>query len=204
MIDLGDEDPLYTRNISNGPPDRRRVSLRWLAASVLTGIFSVALVGGALQAAIGLDEYSVVRPALAHGMAFGDAEVAEKGDRFRPVPESQGKRRVIQISTVTRERGPQHRARAAVRARAHQPRRAGRSGHRGAHARLPGRRNLHRRRGGQRAEPIPAIRQPRARLATMDTAASDSIYGAEVDGEVEIKTVDFPTSGVAYDEIGGA
>ena len=27
---------------------------------------------------------------------------------------------------------------------------------------------------------------------TMDTAASNSIYGAEVDGEVEIKTVRFP------------
>ena len=56
MIDLGDEDPLYTRNISNGPPDRRRVSLRWFAAAVLTGVFSVLLVGGALQAAIGLDD----------------------------------------------------------------------------------------------------------------------------------------------------
>ena len=61
------------------------------------------LVGGALQAAIGLDDYSVVRPALAHGMAFGDTEVAEKGDRFRPVPETKVTRRVIQISTVTRE-----------------------------------------------------------------------------------------------------
>ena len=60
---------LYAQH-PNGPPDRRRVSLRWLAGSVLTGIFSVALVGGALQAAIGLDEYLVVRPALAarHGV----------------------------------------------------------------------------------------------------------------------------------------
>ena len=102
LVDLGDEDPLYTRNITNGPPDRRRVSLRWLAGSVLTGLFSAALVGGALQAAIGLDEYAVVRPAFAHGFA-GDTEVAEKGDRFRPVPESKVSRHVIQISTVTRE-----------------------------------------------------------------------------------------------------
>ncbi len=102
LVDLGDEDPLYTRNIANGPPDRRRVSLRWLAGSVLTGLFSAALVGGALQAAIGLDEYAVVRPALAHGFS-GDTEVAEKGDRFRPVPESKVSRHVIQISTVTRE-----------------------------------------------------------------------------------------------------
>ena len=34
----------------------------------------------------------------------------------------------------------------------------------------------------------------------MDTGGSDSIYGAEVDGEVEIKTVDFPMSGAVYDE----
>ena len=50
---------------------------------------------------------------------------------------------------------------------------------------LPGRRRLHRRGG---------------RAGDGRVGGSDSIYGAEVDGEVEIKVVDFPMSGAAYDE----
>ena len=202
LIDLGDEEPLYTRNISNGPPDRRRVSLRWFAASVLTGIFSVALVGGALQAAIGLDDYSVVRPALAHGMAFGDTEAAEKSDRFRPVPEAKVSRRVIQVSTVTRE---EDRNIVRVRPFAH------------VHANLaaPVEADIAAHIPPYQAAEIFIVAEGAGSVSgantgdtaaegddqpTMDTAASNSIYGAEVDGEVEIKTVDFPTSGVAYDE----
>ena len=184
VIDLGDEDPLYTRNLSKGPPDRRRVSLRWLAGSVLTGLFSTALVGGALQAAIGLDDYLVVRPALASTGSFADAAIPEKGDRFRPVPESNLTRRVIQISTVTRSND---RDIVRVRPFAH------------VHTNL--------------AAPVAAdiaLRVPSYRPADvfsvsaeepeMDVAASDSIYGAEVDGEVSIKVMDFPLSGIAYDE----
>ena len=185
MVDLGDEDPLYTRNISNGPPDRRRVSIRWLAGSVLTGLFSALLVGGALQAAIGLDEYTVVRPALAHGMAFGEgAEVADKGDRFRPVPETKVTRRVIQISTVTREND-----RNIVRVRPF------------AHVRS----NIAAPVTEDVAARVPAFQAVDVFTASeeepeMAVTASDSIYGAEVDGEVEIKVTDFPITGADYDE----
>ena len=177
-VDLGDEDPLYTRNLANGPPDRRRVSLRWLAGSVLTGIFSVGLVGGALQAAIGLDEYLDRAPgARPRHRVRRRRRVADKGDRFRPVPESEGDApRHPDLHRHARGR-PRHRARAPVRACAHQPRRAGRGGGRGARPRLQAARHLRRRR--------------RAR-SRRTVAASDSIYGAEVDGEVAIKVVDFP------------
>lgn len=185
IVDLGDEDPLYTRNLTNGPPDRRRVSLRWLAGSVLTGVFSVALIGGALQAAIGVDEYSVVRPALAHG-AFSDGAIAVKGDRFRPVAESKVTRRVIQISTVTRQ-GDRDIVR--VRPYAH------------IHASLaaPVEENV--------AARIPEFQAADVFTAAEDetpveVAASDSIYGAEVDGEVSIKVVDFPLSGLPYETSG--
>lgn len=184
IVDLGDEDPLYTRNISNGPPDRRRVSLRWLAGSVLTGIFSALLIGGALQAAIGLDEYTVVRPALAHGMAFGEGEVAEKSDRFRPVPETKVTRRVIQISTVTRE---QDRNIVRVRPFAHVRTNLAAPVAEEIVARVP----------SFQAADIFAVG---AEAPAMEVSASDSIYGAEVDGEVEIKIVDFPMSGALYDE----
>ena len=183
LVDLGDEDPLYTRNIANGPPDRRRVSLRWLAGSVLTGLFSAALIGGALQAAIGLDEYAVIRPAMARGYAGGD--MAEKGDRFRPVPENKVSRRVIQISTVTRENDKNI---VRVRPFAH------------VHTSL--------------AAPVPpeiASKVPAFQAADIFSggdeeppmevsSASNSIYGAEVDGEVAITVEDFPLSGADYDE----
>lgn len=178
MIDLGDEDPLYTRNLSKGPPDRRRVSLRWLAGSVLTGIFSLGLVGGALQAAVGIDEYLVVPPAQARGNAFGDSSVAQKGDRFRPVPQSKVTRHVIQISTVTRNAD---RDIVRVRPYAH------------VHTSL-----------AAPVTPEIAAEIPPFHPADMFTesgedvapeavpATSDSIYGAEVDGEVEMKEGDFP------------
>jgi hypothetical protein len=184
VIDLGDEDPLYTRNVSNGPPDRRRVSLRWLCGSVLTGIFSAGLVGGALQAAVGLDHNPIVRPALARTSSNGGADAqVTKGDRFRPVAESNVTRRVIQISTVTRSGD-----RDIVRVRPF------------AHVRT----NL-----AAPVAPELAARVPKfnpadlfadANEAPVEMAGSDSIYGAEVDGEVAIKVSDFPPSGLPYDE----
>ena len=186
-VDLGDEEPLYTRNLTNAPPDRRRVSVRWLAGSVLTGILSAALIGGALQAAIGVDEYLVVRPALAHG-AFGEgAAVAAKGDRFRPVPETKVTRRVIQISTVTRA-GDRDIVR--VRPYAHVHTNLAAPVEEGVAARIP---------DFSAADVFVVAEGEEA--APMDAAvASDSIYGAEVDGEVAIKVVDFPLNGLPYEE----
>ena len=187
IVDLGDEEPLFTRNLTNGPPDRRRVSLRWLAGSVLTGVFSAALVGGALQAAIGVDEYLVVRPALAHGSSGEGASVAAKGDRFRPVPESEVSRRVIQISTVTRS-GDRDIVR--VRPYAHVFTNLAAPVAEEVAARIP---------DFRAADVFVAAEGEEA--APMDVAAaSDSIYGAEVDGEVAIKVVDFPLQGVPYEE----
>ncbi len=184
LVDLGDEDPLYTRNITNGPPDRRRVSLRWLAGSVLTGLFSAILVGGALQAAIGLDEYAVVRPAFAHGFS-GTTETAEKGDRFRPVPENNVMRHVIQISTVTRENDKNI---VRVRPFAHVHTNLAAPVADDVAAKIPPFQAADVFTGGEEEPPMEV------------TSASDSIYGAEVDGEVAISVVDFPMSGADYDE----
>jgi murein DD-endopeptidase MepM/ murein hydrolase activator NlpD len=185
VIDLGDEDPLFTRNIANGAPDRRRISLRWLTGSVLTGLLSAGLVWGALQAAVGFDEHLIVRPALARSTPAGDqATVAAKGDRFRPAPQSEVRRRVIQISTVTRTAD-----RDIVRVRPF------------AHVQT----NLAAPVPPEVAARVPAF-SPLELFAGADTeaveavAASDSIYAAEVDGEVAIKVQDFPPAGAAYDE----
>ncbi len=185
IVDLGDEDPLYTRNLSNGPPDRRRVSLRWLVGSVLTGIFSAGLVGGALQAAIGIEGYSVVRPALARGNAYGGGEVAAKGDRFRPVAEKKVSRRVIQISTVTRDND---RNIVRVRPFAHVHTSLAAPVAEDIASQIPPFQAADIFTGGEEDPPMEV------------TSASNSIYAAEVDGEVAIKTEDFPLTGAVFDE----
>ena len=183
-IDLGDEDPLYTRNVENGPPDRRRVSLRWLVGSVLTALFSFGLVGGALQAAIGPHDSVIVRPAFARTDPLDNAVVARKGDRYRPAPQSEVTRRVIQISTVTRTQD-----RDIVRVRPF------------AHVRT----NLGAAVSTEIAAAVPPfsplnIFAEDAEAETVETAGSDSIYGAEVDGEVAIRIEGFPLLGALYED----
>ena len=185
-IDLGDDDPLYTRNIAKGPPDRRRVSLRWLLGSVLTAIFSFGLVGGALQAAIGVDDSLIVRPAFGRQGDAGEASVAAaKGDRFRPVPQAEVARRVIQISTVTRQ---DDRDIVRVRPFAHVRTNLAAPVEPDVAARVPS------------FNPLAIFAEGNDEEEPGTVTASDSIYGAEVDGEVAIKVSDFPPYGAAYDE----
>ena len=150
IVDLGDEDPLYTRNISNGPPDRRRVSLRWLAGSVLTGIFSV---GARRRRAAGGD-----RPRRIYRGAPGARPRQRLWRRRRrregrPLPPGAGEQglapRHPDLHGDARER-PQHRARAPLRACPHASLAAPVAPEDIASRipRLPGRRHLHRRRGG--------------------------------------------------------
>jgi murein DD-endopeptidase MepM/ murein hydrolase activator NlpD len=184
-IELGNEEPLYIKSIRQGPPDRRRVSLRWLGGSVLTAVFSIILVGGALEAAIGHGETGIVRPALAvalPGNLTASAYGRSKGDRIRPVPQSETFRRVIQVSTVTRM---DDRDLIKVRPFAHV--RTGLA--------LPVAPEI--------ANAVPPF-NPLAIFADggepVAPASNDSIYAANVDGEVTIKVSDFRVDSVLFDE----
>ena len=184
-IDLGNDEPLYINSIRQGPPDRRRVSLRWLGGSVLTAVFSTVLVGGALEAAIGHGETGIVRPALAiasPGNITASVDGGSKGNRIRPVPQAETFRRVIQVSTVTRM---DDRDLIKVRPFAHM-----RTG-----LVLPV--------TPQIAEAVPPF-NPLAIFADggepVAPASSDSIYAANVDGEVTIKVSDFRADALLFDE----
>ena len=83
-------------------PSPRRVSLRWLSGTTLTGITGALLVGGALQAP--LAGFSLPQAALASkgDLQTGSIRRARKGDR--PVlPRLQSRERVVQVPVVTRE-----------------------------------------------------------------------------------------------------
>ncbi len=101
---LGNQTPLVG-GTGRRAPDKRRVSMRWMTGSILTGLTSVALMGGALFAALdGRQQMtkpaSVIEDLLARG---GAGSQALKGDRavaivaLEPVNQS-----VLQVPTMTK------------------------------------------------------------------------------------------------------
>ena len=102
---LGDEPPLQTGNNRPELPDRRQVSLRWLAGTVLTGVTSLFLMGGALTAA--LDGQYIVAAATApdvigSGLGPADGGAGAKGDRAFRATAEYSNTHVIDVNVVTR------------------------------------------------------------------------------------------------------
>lgn len=106
-IELGDEPPLRADG-SGLPFDRREVSLRWLAGTVLTGMTSAFLMGGALLVALdGRDSLAAV-PSPADEVPSErlagrkDNGILPKADRLRVATEQFATRQVLSLSTMTR------------------------------------------------------------------------------------------------------
>ena len=105
-IDLGNEPPLVLSDEPEQAPARRAVSLRWLGGTILTGLTSVFLMGGALMAALDTPNQFASQPDsprldisdVDDGNAFG-----QKSDRMQPVEEEVATRQILQVSTVTRQ-----------------------------------------------------------------------------------------------------
>ncbi len=179
VLDLGDEPPLLTDDDRNGPPDRRKVSLRWLSGTVLTALTSIFLMGGALFAALeGRVQLAVPPTAQAAIDPLRDSLTAasgriRKGDKIKAVQEKVTARNVLQVSTVTHV-GDEERIK--VRPFIH------------VTSSLPVRASDH-------AIRIPAFNPTKIFASGNDEparAASDSIYSAKVDGEVSVSKRPFP------------
>lgn len=84
-------------------PDRRQVSARWLAGTLLTGLTSSALMGIALSAALD-GRQNLVTPAAAATSPMASDETSEKGQRVfaTSVPVTRS-RQTIELSTMTRD-----------------------------------------------------------------------------------------------------
>jgi len=103
-IDLGTEPPLLVGG-EDEQPVRRSVSIRWLCGTILTGLASTFLMGGALMAALnnpnqfaaGPDSLQTTSADPSGGLAFG-----RKGDRMRPTEEAVSSRQILQVSTVSK------------------------------------------------------------------------------------------------------
>lgn len=108
-LDLGDEPPLGVDGDAEEPINRRRISIRWLMATLLTGICGAGLMGGAVYAALD-GEYrfaqvpETVRSALRGALAAGErpSNVARKGDRMSILTESFTAKQTLRLATNTK------------------------------------------------------------------------------------------------------
>lgn len=177
-VELGDDPPLMVEDGRTHLPNRRKVSVRWLTGSVLTGVTSVTLMGGALFAALDGQYEVAAAPVRGEdtsaqaGRAAGNGSA--KGDRVLRAAAQYSNRQVIPVSTVHREGDRNHikvRPFALVTA------------------------TLATRTSPERAAEIPAFNPLKLfsdNAPLPERAVSDAIYGARVDGEVSITVTDFP------------
>ncbi|RYE87599.1 MAG: M23 family metallopeptidase [Hyphomicrobiales bacterium] len=99
--EFGNEPPLLADRRRR--PDRRQVSVRWLAGTLLTGLTSSALMGIALSAALD-GRHTMASPAAAATAAASLDATSEKGERvFATAIPMTKSRQTLELSTVTRE-----------------------------------------------------------------------------------------------------
>jgi murein DD-endopeptidase MepM/ murein hydrolase activator NlpD len=118
VIDLGLEPAIEADGRRHSAFDRKRVSTRWLAGTILTGLSGAGLIGAAAYAALDHQSYFAEAPSLAAAPHRDTAEVGtnpRKGDRlvksvdiiaakqnFRaPVPIKIGDKEVVKIHSFT-------------------------------------------------------------------------------------------------------
>ena len=105
--DLGIEPPLSVDGGAIDELSRRRVSIRWLSATILTGLCGATLMGGAVWASLDGESVFAVQaeridPAL-RGSAAGDARSGlRKSDRLVKGPEAPVAKNTIRAPTTTR------------------------------------------------------------------------------------------------------
>jgi len=191
-IDLGTE-PALRADGSGTPFDRRKVSLRWLTGTVLTGMTSAFLMGGALIVALDgqhslaanpIDQLPSSAEAAADRMVGVRREgVLVKGDRLKVASDQFAARQVLNLSTMTRVGDKDLiRVRPFVRVSA----------------------SLTLKRSEARAN-IPAY-NPLKVFADTDIlsgkasgARNPAFYDAKVEGEVALRTRDFPADSTLFD-----
>ncbi len=183
---LGNQPPLIADGRS-GPPDRREVSARWLSGTFLTGVTSSVLMGVALFAALDGRQQLATPPEIAELASLaGGGEAGEDAKTARLVPLRQvakaKERRRMEVSMVTKvgDRDVIHTMPFV------QIKMALAAGHTTSRSYPP-------------FDPMQVFGDDSADKAVPSTAAGQ-IYGAKVESEMSLKTVDFPMETAAFDE----
>ncbi|WP_292177897.1 M23 family metallopeptidase [Mesorhizobium sp.] len=189
IAELGNEPPLIADGRS-GPPDRREVSARWLSGTFLTGVTSSVLMGVALFAALDGRQQLATPPEIAELISLagnGDSGEVAKTTRLvapRQIAKAKDRRR-MEVSMVTKvgDRDVIHTMPFV------QIKMALAAGHTTSRAYPP-------------FDPMQVFGDDgddNAQPATA-SAASGQIYGAKVESEMSLKTVDFPIETASFDE----
>ncbi|MET3595849.1 murein DD-endopeptidase MepM/ murein hydrolase activator NlpD [Mesorhizobium shonense] len=190
IAELGNEPPLIADGRS-GPPDRREVSARWLSGTFLTGVTSSVLMGVALFAALDGRQQLATPPEIAEliNLASGGDDSGEQAKTTRLVAPRQiaraKDRRRMEVSMVTKvgDRDVIHTMPFV------QIKMALAAGHTTNRPYPP-------------FDPLQVFGDDgddNAQPATA-TAAAGQIYGAKVESEMSLKTVDFPIETASFDE----
>jgi murein DD-endopeptidase MepM/ murein hydrolase activator NlpD len=187
---LGNEPPLVADGRSRAP-DRREVSARWLSGTFLTGVTSSVLMGVALFAALDGRQQLATPPEIAElaHLANGDdsGEVAKTTRLVAPRQIAKAKdRRRMEVSMVTKvgDRDVIHTMPFV------QIKMALAAGHTTNRAYPP-------------FDPMQVFGDDSddgAAQPAAASAASGQIYGAKVESEMSLKTVDFPIETASFDE----
>lgn len=105
-IDLGNEPPLGVDGHDEEPIDRRAVSVRWLAATVITAVAGGGLMGGAVYAALDGDYRTAAAPEVVRVATKSANDRAinpnRKGDRINVLSENVLARQSLRVSTTVR------------------------------------------------------------------------------------------------------
>lgn len=179
---LGNEPPLIADG--RAAPDRREVSVRWLSGTFLTGLTSSVLMGVALVAALDGREQLATPPEIARlvdiddSVNSGDAAKTARLAVPRPVPTAKDRRR-MEVSMVTRV-GDRDLIRTVPFVQIKMALAAGHTTTRSYPA----------------FDPLEIFAEDGA----VQTATTGLIYGAKVESDVSLKTVDFPIDTASFDE----
>jgi murein DD-endopeptidase MepM/ murein hydrolase activator NlpD len=181
---LGNEPPLVGDGRS-GPPDRREVSARWLSGTFLTGITSSVLMGVALLVALDGREQLATPPEIANitGMAHAAGQIVKAARLVAPRAVARAKdRRRMEVSTLIRT-GDRDVVRTLPFVNVKMALAAGHSTNRPYPS----------------FDPLEVFAEDGA-TQTAASAPTGLIYGAKVESEVSLRTVDFPVDTAAFDE----
>ena len=182
--DPGDEPPLITDG-RRGPPDRREVSARWLAGTFLTGITASLLIGVALFAALDGRQQLATPPELVtkeEMPAKMDAQDSTKGNRVIATVTKQKSRdrRRMEVSTMQKVG-----EREVIRTKPFEYVRMALAADHPASRQYP-------------AFDAMAVFSDGAKQQ-VQAANTGQIYGAKVESEISLRTIDFPVNAGNYD-----
>lgn len=184
---LGNEPPLIADG-RGGPPDRREVSARWLSGTFLTGLTSTVLMGVALLAALDGREQLATPPEIAtinRAASNGESGEAAKTTRLvvaRSAPKARDRRR-MEVSMMTKV-GDRNVVRTMPFVQVRMDLAAG---HATSRSYPP-------------FNPLDVFSDDDAPAVAAAAEAPGVIYGAKVESEVSLRSVDFPVATAAFDE----